>query len=329
MSDAIAASPAPLSPPTPTDAASGASAALDTRRALQLLLAVIWVIDGVLQFQPFMFTKDFSAMLAGTAQGNPAVIADPITWAARIVENGPVWTNAAFASIQLLLGLGIAWRPTVKAALAGSIVWSVAVWWFGEGLGGVLDGGANPISGAPGAVILYGLAAVLLWPSRDADPDARPTAPPAAWRQPCVAARAVGANAARILWLVLWGSLAYFAVAPWTGQGGVHDAIAGMEGTNPAWLNALLRAGASAAAGRGDLISVLLAVLLGLIAVAVFLPAPLVRAGVLLGEAFGSLFGGQGTDVNSGPLLILIAAAYWPARPHPTAAAAEPSTEGH
>ena len=63
--------------------------------------------------------------------------------------------DAAFAVIQLLIGLGIAVRPTVKAALAASIVWSLAVWWLGEGLGGLLNGTAS----APGAVILYALLA--------------------------------------------------------------------------------------------------------------------------------------------------------------------------
>ena len=110
-------------------------------------------------------------MLAATAPGNPAVIAEPITWAARIIGQHPVGINAAFATGQLLLGLGIAWRPTVKAALAASVAWSLAVWWLGEGLGGVLNGGASPVNGAPGAVILYALLAVLLWPvaSRVAD----------------------------------------------------------------------------------------------------------------------------------------------------------------
>jgi hypothetical protein len=41
------------------------------RRVLQLALAFIWLLDGVLQYQPFMFTNGFSQMLCGTAAGNP------------------------------------------------------------------------------------------------------------------------------------------------------------------------------------------------------------------------------------------------------------------
>jgi len=71
-----------------------------------------------------------------------------------------VLINTIFATIQLLIGLGIAFRPTVRLALAVSIAWSIGVWWFGEGLGGVLSGTASPLNGAPGAVIIYALLAV-------------------------------------------------------------------------------------------------------------------------------------------------------------------------
>src|ERR1700722_3674766 len=176
---------------------------IDARRALQLALAGLWLLDGFLQYQHAMFTPAFSSMLADTAAGNPALIARPIIWDATLVGHHLVLLNAAFATIQLLLGLGIAFRPTVRLALAASVAWSLAVWWLGEGLGGVLSGNASPVNGAPGAVILYALLAVLLWPSDR--PGVTVT---------FVAARAVGAPVARLLWVVLWGSLAYFALTP-------------------------------------------------------------------------------------------------------------------
>ena len=183
--------------------AQPAVATLDLPRALQLGLAALWLLDGVLQFQPFMYTKAFTQMLASSAAGNPAVIARPITWDASLLQHHLVPLNTIFATIQLLLGLGIALRPTVRPALAASVAWSLAVWWLGEGFGGILSGTASPVGGAPGAVILYALLAVLL---------------SQAGRQgalaPFVAARAVGERAARALWLVLWLSLAYFALTP-------------------------------------------------------------------------------------------------------------------
>ena len=234
----------------------------DARRVLQLALAAIWLLDAVLQYQSFMFTKGFGQMLAGTAAGNPGVVASPINWDARLVGHHLVLVNTVFATIQLLLGLGIAWRPTLRVALAASVAWSLGVWWFGEGLGGVLNGAASPMNGAPGAVIIYALLAVLLWPS---DRHAA--------KAPFMAARAVGAPVARALWLVLWGSLAYFALVPANrAPQALHDMIAGMAGGEPGWLAALDNHAASLVAHQGLAASVVLAVALVLIAVGVYLP---------------------------------------------------------
>ncbi len=285
----------------------------DTRRVLQLALAAIWLLDAVLQYQSFMFTTGFSQMLAGTASGNPGVVASPISWDARLVGHHLVLVNTVFATVQLLLGLGIAWRPTLRAALAASVAWSLGVWWFGEGLGGVLNGAASPLNGAPGAVIIYALLAVLLWPS---DRHAATA--------PFVAARAVGAPVARALWLVLWGSLAYFALTPANrAPQALHDMIAGMAGGEPGWLAALDNHAAALLAHQGLAASIVLAVALAVIAVSVYLPRPAARAALVLavvvavliwvfGEAFGAILAGGATDPNSGLLLILLALTYWP-----------------
>jgi hypothetical protein len=290
---------------------------LDARRALQLVLAAIWLLDGVLQYQGFMFTKAFNQMLAGTASGNPAVIAKPVTWNATLIDHHMAALNAIFATVQLLLGLGIAFRPTVRIALAASILWALGVWWFGEGLGGVLSGTASPLNGAPGAVIVYALLAVLLWPADRAVP------------APFAAARAVGAPVARALWAVLWLSLAYFALTPDNrAPQGVSGMIAGMESGEPVWLRDLQKGAASLVAGQGLATSIVLAAALVLIAAGVYLPPGIARATLALaivvaafiwvfGEAFGGILAGGGTDVNSGPLLALLALAYWPRRSFP------------
>ena len=49
-------------------AVPGRAAALDQRRRLQLALGVIWLLDAMLQFQPFM-SHGFSQMLAGPRPG--------------------------------------------------------------------------------------------------------------------------------------------------------------------------------------------------------------------------------------------------------------------
>ena len=304
-------------------------AAADVRRLLQLALAGLWLLDGVLQYQAFMFSKGFSDMLAGSASGNPGVVARPISWDATLVGHHLALLNAVFATIQLLLGIGIAWRPTVRVALAASVAWSLGVWWFGEGLGMVLTGDVSPVNGAPGAVILYALLAVLLWPSDRGTP-----AGPA----PFVAARAVGAPVARALWLVLWLSLAYFALLPANrAPQALHDMIAGMTDGEPGWLAALDRGAASVIAHQGLAASVVLAVALAVVAVGVYLPALAARGTLVLalvvaavfwvfGQAFGEIMTGGATDPNSAPLLALLALAYWPAVR--SARAAGPADEG-
>jgi hypothetical protein len=294
-------------------AARPAAARPDTRRALQLGLAAIWLLDGVLQYQPFMYTKAFAQSLAGTAAGNPSVIARPISWDANLVEHHLVLLNTIFATIQLGLGLGIAFRPTVRIALAASIAWSIGVWWFGEGLGGVLIGGASPLNGAPGGVIIYALLAVLLWPADRAT------------SAPFIAGRAVGAHVAKALWLVLWLSEAYFALIPANrAPQAVSAMIASMESGEPGWLAAIERGGAALVDNHGLAASVGLAVALVGIAIGVYLPRPLARATLVLAilvalviwivaQALGGILASGATDPNSGPLLVLLALAYWPA----------------
>ena len=46
----------------------------DARRRLQLALGALWLLDAILQYQPVMFTRAFSQMLAAAADGNPAFV---------------------------------------------------------------------------------------------------------------------------------------------------------------------------------------------------------------------------------------------------------------
>jgi len=291
---------------------------LDLRRKLQLALAVSWLLDGVLQYQPFMFGKGFPQMLAGASSGNPAVVASPITWSATLIDHHLVAVNAIFATVQLALGLGIAWRPTVRLALGASVVWALAVWWFGEGLGSVLTGNASPVNGAPGAVILYALLAVLLWPA-DRDRAA-----------PFVAGRAVGRGVARGLWLVLWASLVFFALQPASrAPRAISGMITGMASGEPGWLACIDSHAASALGSQGLAASIVLAAALAAVAAGPYLPTRMARAAVVLAivlavliwlaEGLGGIFTGAGTDPNSGPLLVLLAVAFWPTAPSPTA----------
>jgi hypothetical protein len=286
------------------------------QRTLQLALGFLWLLDAILQFQAFMFGRGFAGMLRETAAGNPAVIAGPISWSARLIAQHDVGANAAFAAIQLAIGLGIAWRPTLRIALGLSIIWSVAVWWLGEGLGGLLTGTASPVNGAPGAVLLYALLAVLLWP-RQGDQAA-----------PFAAAAAVGRGIARLLWVVIWGGLAWLAVLPATAA---PQALAGMvtevSAGQPAWLARTDGRLAAFLSHHGPGTAILIAAAFAIVAAGIYLPPKAVRAVLVLAVAIaaalwlaqglGGMLTGSGTDPQSAPLLALLAVAYWPKRSAP------------
>jgi hypothetical protein len=300
----------------------------DRRRFLQLLLASLWLLDGLLQLQPFMFTRSFGAqMLAGTARGNPSGLAHSITWADLVIGHHSVVADTFFTVLQILIGLGIAFRPTVKPALALSMAWAACVWWFGEGLGGLFSGTANPVNGAPGAVVLYALLALVLWPADGSAPGG-----------PSVAAAAtVGRRTAQGLWVAMWGLLAAYAVLGANRSAdGLSRLVRTMASGEPGWLGGLDRHVATALAGRGAGVSAVLAVALALVAVSVYLPTGMARVAAMgavvlaavmwvLGENFGGIFSGSATDPNSGPLLVLVVAAYWPLRPRPGHARSSPA----
>ncbi len=285
----------------------------DGRRTLQLVLATLWLLDGVLQMQAYFFTRSFGTqMITMSAQGNPTVIARSILWSGRTIGHHPVAINALFALIQVGIGLGVAWRRSTKVALAVSVAWALGVWWIGEGLGGIFSGGADPINGAPGAAFLYALMAVVLWPvdrARD--------------RSPFVAGRSVGPAMAKVLWSIVWGSLALFAVLGANRSArGLHDLIIGQSDGEPTWVVRMDRSASGLVDHRGLAYAVILAVALAAVAVGIHLPRTWANSSVALaavlgllfwvvGQNFGGLLTNAATDVNSGPLLVLLALAFW------------------
>lgn len=281
------------------------------RRSLQIALGFIWLIDAALQCQPYMFSKAFvTNSLQPVAAGNPWIFSRPIIWADNFMIHDIVLWNAFYATIQLLIAVGLFWRPAVRWALVISIVWGIAVWWFAEGFGGIFSG-SSPFTGEPGAVILYVLLAVLLWPRLVESND-----------YSVARSSPLGRYAPEALWVVLWGSFGYFfLLAVNRGPQDLHDIVVGMSPGEPEWIRSMNSGIATLLNHRGAEFSVVLAVLCVAVAVAIFVPA-LVRPAlavvlifalaVWLVQDFGGILTSQGTDVNSGPLIALLMWAYWP-----------------
>ena len=272
--------------------------ASDSRRAVQTVLGLIWLLDGALQFQPFMYGHGFIQSVTGLESGQPHWLGSSINWAAHIFQNPSVIFNTLAALVQVFIGLAFLNRRTVKPAIVLSIAWSVPVWWFGEGFGMLLAGSANPLTGAPGAVILYALIALLAWPNE------RPGG-------------LLGVRGARTAWAAVWLVMAWAWLLPAnTGANATANAIMSAPGSG--WLHSLQSSAASGAAGHGDAIAIVLALISAGIGVAVarnWRPRPFLVLAIALsigywviGQGFGGIFyTNSATDPNAGPLFVLLA----------------------
>ncbi|HEY2551711.1 MAG TPA: hypothetical protein VGI64_14165 [Streptosporangiaceae bacterium] len=288
--------------------------AVPGRRCLQLCLALAWLLDAALQYQPFMFRPSFvTTIIEPAVAGNPGLVTSTAGWASQLMLHQVALSNAVFATIQLVIAVGLLCRRTVRPALVLSICWALAIWWLGEGMGGVLTG-LSPLAGVPGAALLYALIAILVWPS--------PPGP--AGRTTSVAgAGPAGGTAAKIAWLAVWGCLAHYLLLPANrAPEAISQVLSDTDG-QPRWLAAVLRGLSEAAAHHGPEISVVLAVLcvgigLALLARSLVRPALVLAAalGIMLfiAQGLGGILTGQGTDPGTGPLLILLAACYLPRR---------------
>ena len=58
--------------------------ASDASRAIQTSLGLIWLLDGALQFQSFMYSKGFIHVITALEVGQPHWLASSIKWAAHI-----------------------------------------------------------------------------------------------------------------------------------------------------------------------------------------------------------------------------------------------------
>ena len=59
----------------------------DSRRWIQTVLALIWVLDGALQFQSFMYGKGFIGLLQGLAGGQPGWVASSVNQGAATMQS--------------------------------------------------------------------------------------------------------------------------------------------------------------------------------------------------------------------------------------------------
>jgi hypothetical protein len=265
------------------------------------VLGVVWLLDAGLQLQSYMFTRAFSSdLIAGAAAGQAGFVSAPVLRAAAIIGAHPLPWNALFALIQCAIGVGLLSGRATKPALVASMVWASSVWYLGEGLGGITGGSAWLLIGAPGAALVYVVLSAAGWPTRQ-------TEMPPRWLT--------------LAWASYWvgGALLQLRNGPTRGPELAAN-VAGAANGAPGWVSRLDFSLARNLNARSHVEILLLVVVQAIIGLAVFGPrlasaialvfGAVVATGLwVVGQGLGQLTSGHATDLNIGPLIVLLAAA--------------------
>ncbi len=296
-----------------------------SRKALQRVLGVLWLIDGLLQLQPQMFTMNMvNGVMRPMLEGQPGFLEPSLQFIVNQTTLHLIEVNLLIAVVQILLGLGFLFLPDrwVKELVIASIVWSLIVWFGGEGMSMLLTGTASVITGAPGAVLLYPLLGLAIWPRRKSTTVTTD------------AARSAGDDGLlsrgilRYILAGFWIFAALLQLQPtWWQSGQISGAIGAMVGAggfNGILVDPVLQQLSNATANieiplNIALIVVFLAIGIGLAVVRQDQVRPFLVASIVvsvliwyISQAFGMIFTGMATDFNSGLLLVVMALAVWP-----------------
>jgi hypothetical protein len=299
-----------------------------TQTRLRQIIGILWLIDGLLQLQPLMFTMNMvNGVMIPMTHGQPAPIAANLNWIVQITTQNLTLVNWIIALVQISIGLCLIFGLWVKPIVIVSIIWALIVWYGGEGLSMLLTGQASALTGAPGAVLLYPLLGLVIYPRRTSD---------GRFSHSLTANEDNNTGMGGILsrlqlrWVLagLWFLFALLQLQPyWWQSGQISQAIGsmvGQGGLNSVFVDPLLQRLSDITANAEiplniALIVVFLGLGFGLTLAKNEQVRPLLVLSILvsfviwyMAEAFGMILTGMATDFNSGLLLIVIALACWP-----------------
>ncbi|MEO8971719.1 MAG: hypothetical protein ABI406_08985 [Ktedonobacteraceae bacterium] len=288
---------------------------LITRKRLCQLLGLFWLIDGILQLQPQMFTMNMvNGIMKPMLNGQPGVVESSLNWIVQMTTQNLILLNLIVAIVQILIGLSLLLGRGVKGALLASIVWAFIVWYGGEGMSMLLTGQASALTGAPGAVLLYALLALVVYPfSPTTDPDE---------------GGILSRKQLRWALAIFWIFMALLQLQPyWWQQGQISQGIGvmvGQGGLNSVLVDPLLQWLSNITSSAEIPLNIALIVVFLALGVALFFVEnthirPVLVASIVVSlilwygaEAFGMILTGMATDFNSGLLLVVMALACWP-----------------
>lgn len=293
---------------------------LFSRKVLQRILGVLWLIDGLLQLQPQMFTMNMvNGVMKPMLNGQPGLFEPSLQFIVTQTTLHLVAVNLLIAIVQILLGLAFLFLPDrwMKEVVIVSIVWAFVVWYGGEGMSMLLTGQASVLSGAPGAVLLYALLGLAVYPRNQAN-----EATTRNYDDGLLTRRA-------LRWVLsgFWFFAALLQLQPyWWQPQQISQAISAMidqGGLNSILVDPVLTNLANATANievplNITLIVMFLALGCGLAFAKENQLRPFLIASIVLSvivwycsQAFGMILTGMATDFNSGLLLVVIALACW------------------
>jgi cytochrome oxidase Cu insertion factor (SCO1/SenC/PrrC family) len=325
----------------PGKAAGPASAEPAWRQLLRIGFGALWIIDGLLQAQPAMAAGLPSQVIEPTAASSPGWVQHIVNWAGTAWSYHPIQAGAAVVWIQI--GIGV-WLITAArgswSRLAGlaSVAWGLVVWVFGESFGGIFAPGLTWLFGAPGAVLFYCAAGVLI------------ALPERSWATARIGRTILAAAGAFFIGMAVlqaWPGRGFWQGTRHGGPGTLTGMVHAMASTpQPTLIAGWIRGFASFTATNGFAVNLFAVIALaatgaGLVTVAadrgpawlgrvtLIATIALCLADWMLIEDFG-FFGGLGTDPNSMiPIILLAGAGYLALAPAPAPvakpAAAEPA----
>jgi cytochrome oxidase Cu insertion factor (SCO1/SenC/PrrC family) len=135
------------------------------RHLLRVSFGLIWIFDGILQAQASMPLGMTTEVIQPGAAASPAWVQHLVNAGGTIWSNHPITAPASAVWIQVGLGIWLLVAPRGNWSRLGglsSAVWGLIVWVFGESFGGIFAPGLTWAFGAPGAVLFYCFAGLLV-----------------------------------------------------------------------------------------------------------------------------------------------------------------------
>jgi len=322
--DALAAGGATPGAATPDaatpDAATPGTATPGTgeplwRQVLRIGFGSLWILDGILQAQPKMAVGLPSQVIEPIAASSPRWVQEVVNWAGTAWSYHPMQAGASAVWIQVGIGIWLLVAPRgAWSRLAGlvSVGWGLVVWVFGEAFGGIFAPGLTWLFGAPGAVLIYSVAGLLI------------ALPERTWRSPLPGRLTLGGMGLFLVGMAVlqaWPGRGFWQGTSHGQPGSLTAMVRTMATTpQPGVLSTWVTAFGVFDAGHGFAVNLFVVVALAVTGAAFVSGRPALIRPALIGfgvlcvadwvliEDFG-FFGGLGTDPNSMLPMILMATA--------------------